>query len=291
MRKEVVIPVVVIIMVAALGMYWYYGDRADVRIVGLDAPQRLGLQTHSQLNITLMNNESVPVNVSIDVKNAFIGTNGTSHPTSRMILTETTYSGNDVSYIKRIPLAEEVTLMPGANTIWISIGYVVVGNHSVEVRVYQNERLIDKGTVIVEVPVPVLSLQLEYEKLNTDDFDFYRIDGYLTNHELGSVDVTTNVTVINDKNGEVVSTDVDHCTARGHEKKLISSWNISRLNISNWVDSPVTLIELAHNESSNESYMPITSVVKGKIGDRYRVNVTSTSQYQVVSAEIVVPPE
>ena len=73
MRKEVVIPVVVIIMVAALGMYWYYGDRADVRIVGLDAPQRLGLQTHSQLNITLMNNESVPVNVSIDVKNAFIG--------------------------------------------------------------------------------------------------------------------------------------------------------------------------------------------------------------------------
>jgi hypothetical protein len=289
MRKEVVIPVVVIIMVAALGMYWYYGDRDDVRIVGLDAPRRLGLETLSRLNITLLNNETVPVNVNIDVKNAFIGKNGTT--TSRTAFFINSDLKNGLHHSPQVSLEEEVTLMPGNNTFEVYLGYVVTGNHGVDVRVYQNKRLIDESTVIVEVPVPKLSLELEYEKLTTDDFNFYRIDGYLTNHELGSVDVTTKVTVTNDKTGEVVSTDVDDCTVGGHEKKSMSGWNISRLNISNWEDSPVTLIELAHNESSNVSYMPITSVVKGKIGDRYRVNVTSTSRYQVVSAEIVVPPD
>ena len=289
MRKELVIPVVIIIMAAAVGMYWYYADRDDVRIVDLDAPHRLGLQTPDQLSIIVQNNESVPINVTIDVKNAFVGKNGTSLPTSRIIFTETPYSGVGFDYSALVPLTGEITLMPGENTIGVFLGYVVAGNHSVEVSIYQNERLIDEGTVIIEVPLPELSLQLEYEKATTDNFDFYRVDGYLTNHEISRVlgPVTISVTVTNDKTGEVVSIDTQ---SRYCEAVLMSGWDISHWNISNWEDSPMTLIELAHNDSSNVSYMPVTSVVKGKIGDRYRVDVTHTSKYQVVSAEIVIPP-
>lgn len=289
MRKELVIPVVIIIMATAVGMYWYYGDRDDVRIVDLDAPDRIGLSMPSQLSIIVQNNESVPVNVTIDAKNAFVGENGTSLSASRMIFTETSYSGPGFGYSALVPLTGEITLMPGENTIGVFLGFKMAGNHSVEIRIYQNERLIDEGTVIVEVPLPVLSLQLEYEKATTDNFDFYRIDGYLTNHEISRVlgPVTTSVTVTNDKTGEVVSTDTQ---SRYHESVLMSGWDISHWNISNWEDSPMTLIELAHNDSSNVSYMPVTSVVKGKIGDQYRVNVTHTSKYQVVSAEIIIPP-
>ena len=291
MRKELVIPVVIIIIAAAVGMYWYYGDRDDVKIVDLDAPHRLGLQTPDQLSIIVQNNESVPINVTIDVKNAFVGKNGTSLPTSRIIFTETPYSGTGFDYSALVPLTGEITLMPGENTIGVFLGYVVAGNHSVEVSIYQNERLIDEGTVIIEVPLPELSLQLGYEKATTDNFDFYRIDGYLTNHELSSArHVTTKVTVTNDKTGEIVSTKTYNLGVRSYGTTLITQWNMSHLNISNWKDSPMTLIEFAHNESSNVSYMPLTSVVKGKIGDAYRVNATSTGYDQVVSAEIVIPP-
>lgn len=291
MRKELVIPVVVIIMIAAVGMYWYYGDRGDVRIVDLDAPHRLGLSTPGQLSIIVQNNESVPVNVTIDAKNAFVGENGTSLSASRMIFAETSYSEPGFGYSALVPLTEEIILMPGENTIGVFLGFKMVGNHSVEVRMYQNERLIDEGTVTVEVPLPDISLQLEYEKATTDNFDFYRIDGYLINHELSwAWHVPTKVTVTNDKTGEMVSTDTYNARVRGYETALITEWNISHWNISNWNDSPLTLIELARNDSSNVSYMPLTSVIKGKIGDVYRVNVTSTGYDQVVSAEIVIPP-
>jgi len=294
MRKELVIPVVVIIMAAAVGMYWYYADRDDVKIVDLNGPRKLGTHTPGHLSIILQNNESVPVNVNIDVKNAFVSSNGTSIPTSRLVMSKNPYlsKNNYADYIHDyVPLTEEITLLPGENTIGVFLGYVLAGNYSVEVKVYQNERLIDEGTIIVKVPLPELLLQLEYEKATTDNFDFYRIDGYITNEEMSRAgDVTTKVTVINDKTGEVVSTDTYNNVVGFHQKVTISSWGISHLNISNWKESPITLIELAHNESSNVNYMPITSVVKGKIGDIYRVNVTSTSQDQVVSAEIVIPP-
>lgn len=291
MRKELVIPMVIIIMAAAVGMYWYYADRDDVRIVDLDAPHKLGLQMPGQLSIIVQNNESVPVNVTIGVKNAFVGKNGTSLPTSRIIFTETQYSGNGFDYSALVPLTGEITLMPGENTIGVFLGYVVAGDHSVEVRIYQNERLIDEGTVIVEVPLPELSLQLEYEKATIDDFDFYRVDGYLINHELsGARHVSTKVTVTNDKTGEIVSTDTYNARVGSYGSALITQWNISHWNISNWKDSPLALIELARNESSNMTYMPLTCVMKGKIGNQYRVNVTSTGYDQVVSAEIVIPP-
>ncbi|MGP8323159.1 MAG: hypothetical protein ACT6FG_04110 [Methanosarcinaceae archaeon] len=292
MRKELVIPVVVIIMVAAVSMYWYYGDRDDVRIADLDAPHRLGLHTANRLSVTLLNNESVPVNVNIDVKNAFVGENGTSLPTSRTMIFKDPDSMNDLNYYQSgISLAEEVTLMPGENTIGIFLGYLVADNYSVEVRIYQNERFIDEGTVIIEVPLPELLLQLEYEKATTDYFDYYRVDGYLINKELsGARHVPTKVTVTNNKTGEIVSTDMYNARVGSYESALITHWNISHWNISNWKDSPMTLIELAHNESSNMTYMPLTSVVKGKIGDQYRVNVTSTWHDQVISAEMVIPP-
>ena len=54
--------------------------------------------------------------------------------------------------------------------------------------------------------------------------------------------------------------------------------------------SPIVVIELAKDESSTEKYARSPVVVKGKLGDRYKVVVTATWVDQVVSSEMMIPP-
>ena len=53
--------------------------------------------------------------------------------------------------------------------------------------------------------------------------------------------------------------------------------------------SPIIVIELAEGESSTEKYARSPVVVKGKMGDRYKVVVTATWVDQVVSSEMKIP--
>ncbi len=54
--------------------------------------------------------------------------------------------------------------------------------------------------------------------------------------------------------------------------------------------APIVIIELAKDEPSTEKYVMSPIVVKGKIGDRYKVVVTARWVDQVVSSEIMIPP-
>jgi hypothetical protein len=55
--------------------------------------------------------------------------------------------------------------------------------------------------------------------------------------------------------------------------------------------SPIVVIEIAKNESSTEKYARSPIVVKGKMGDRYKVVVTATWVDQVISSEMMIPPK
>ena len=254
MRKEYMIFAAVVILIAAIGLLYYYPTGDDVRIVKLDAPDRLGLAESGELIVTLRNNALTPVNVSIDIENAVIYKNGTS---SRYINPESPYG--------------KLMLLPGNNTQKFFLGYLVTGTHNVRVKIYQNGLLIDKDWVNVTVPVPrrpELSLQLAYRKETTDDYDIYRIYGYLLDDGLGieGYDVPVQITIIDDKTGEIVSNDT--------EDYHIGQGGITAL--SKWKGRPMAVIEMAHNKPSSETYLPVQNVAKGMSGDIYRVNVTAT---------------
>ena len=59
----------------------------------------------------------------------------------------------------------------------------------------------------------------------------------------------------------------------------------------NWPDYPYAIVKIAHGEPSGESYMPVQNVVVGDSENQFLINVTSTWQDQVVSAELLIPSE
>ena len=255
MRKEYTILTVIFILAIAVGIYWYYPTGDDVRIVKLDAPDTLYLgDCGNLLNVTFRNNAITPVNISTNIENAIIDENGTSF----------TNINPDSPYGK-------FTLLPGDNTKNFLLGYLTPGTHNVRVKVYQNGRLIDKDHINVTVPMPyrpkLSLLPLAYRIETTDDHDVYRIYGYLLNdmRQSDSSDISVQISIINDKTGEIVLNNTDNYHIVPNRIEALSKWK----------GKPLAVIELAHNESSNETYVPVPNVVKGKVGDRYRVNVTA----------------
>ena len=255
MKKEFTIFAVVAVMIAAIGILYYYPTGDDVRIAKLDAPQYLELKESGELTVTLRNNALTPVNVSIDIENAFINENRTSS-----------------SYINSKSPYGKLTLLPGNNTEHFFLGYLVTGTHNVKVKVYQNGQVIDTSSINVTVLVPQrpeLSLQLAYRKETTVDYDIYKIYGYIIDGKtIGSkhYDVPVQITIIDDETGNVISNDTKTCYVR--------PGGIATL--SNWKGKPMAVIELAHNKPSNETYLPVQNVAKGMSGDIYRVKVTAT---------------
>ena len=255
MRKEYVILATVVILIAAIGLLYYYPAGDDVKIVKLDAPRSLGLRESGELTVTLRNNALTPVNVSIEIENAFISENGTS-----------------AKYINPQNPYGKLTLLPGNKTEHFFLGYLVTGTHNVKVNVYQNGQLIDTGSVNVTVPVPQrpeLSIQLSYRKETTDDYDIYKIYGYIINDKaLGynDYDIPVQITIMDDETGNVISNDT----------KTYHFRSTGIATLSNWKGRPMAVIELAHNKPSNESYLPVQNVAKGMSGNIFRVNVTAT---------------
>lgn len=292
MRKEYVIPAsVVILLIAVMGLIYYFPTGDDVRIARLEAPEHLMLRESGELTVTLRNNAIIPVNVSVDVENAFLHKNGTS---SRVIIGPENPDGT-------------LTLLPGNNTYKFFLGYLVTGRHNVRVKVYQHGQLIDKDSVYVTVPVPQrpgLSVQLSYRKEISDSGDIYNIYGYLIDDQTIAAgtegyEIPVQITIIDDGSGEVISDRTEDYDLKVRETKSLSRWK----------GRPMAVIELAHAIPSSETYMPVESVAKGKTGDTYLVKVTATwndpwydqryemygkpvpPQQVVVYDELVIPPE
>ena len=276
MKKNVIVTLLFAILILALGLFWYYGTGADVHIVDMTAPP-VGVGSRGQLDIVLQNNGSEPVDVWLEVENAFVDENRESYSTSRLIISnesESLWSAELVS------LQKPVKLLPGNNTVSVMLGYQLPGAFEVEVKVSEDSRLLDKAALVVEVPSPELVLELEYEKKSMETSDVYGIYGYLINYGLSSAeDVSTNLTVINEGSGKTVFTSSRTYDVRGNDKSAL--WT--------WPDYPYAIVEIANGEPSGESYMPVQNVVIGGSEDRFRINVTSTWPAQVISAQLPPP--
>lgn len=276
MKKSTLISISVVLLILVLVGFWQYGSRADVKIVNVHASS-FGAGDLGQLDIMLQNNGSKPVDVWLDIENAFVDENRVSYSTSRLIISNNSTSPWDEGSIS---LQKPINLLPGNNSFRVWLGYKLPGEYPVKVRVVENSRLLDEETYPVNIPFPEIHLKLEYEMESKNTSDVYRIYGYLINKGLSAaMNVSTNLTVTNERTGELVLTSSELYNVG--EKDKTPLWT--------WPDYPYAIVEIAHDKSSGKSYIPVQNVVIGSNEDRFKVNVTARWQNQVAFAELLIP--
>lgn len=279
MKKITLISISVALLTLVLGVLWY-GNGADVNIANMSAPS-IELGRSGQLDIVLQNNDSKPVDVWLEVENAFVDENGTSYSTSRLIISNNSTPGNEES----VSLEKPVNLLPGNNSVSVWIGYALPGEYPVKVKVVESSRLLDEDICFVEVPAPEtpenIYLKLEYEMESKNTSDIYRIYGYIINKESGfAKNVSTNLTVTDERTGKIVFTSSELYDVGEYDKTPL--WT--------WPDYPYAVIEIARGKPLRESYMPVKNIVIGGSEDRFKVNVTARWQDRTASTELLIPP-
>jgi hypothetical protein len=297
MRKEFVLAAGVSFLLLAAGVYWYFWTLDDVSIVGVDAPDYIGIKTTGKLQVVLMNNESYPVDVSIDIENAFVDPDGISRSYFEGILVLQNPEDPDKIQHKYFDTnGGKITLQPGENFVELVIGYYIPDSYDLNVKVYQNHWLLDEVTTHVEVletVIPDLSIELDAEMIAIDEVEIYRVDAYISNNNTirgNTPVVATNISIIDNATGTIVLSHEDSIRADANSTKHIINWNTSSWNISDWDTSPTVIIELSPNASSPYLYRPLETVVRGKMNESYRVNFTAVWEGQVMTKELVIPP-
>jgi hypothetical protein len=276
MKRGTLITVSVSLLILGLVGLWYYGSGANVKITDMHASP-FGAGDLGKLDITLRNNGSRPVDVWIEIENAFVDKNRVSYSTPRLIISNNSTSPWDEGSGS---LEKPINLHPGNNSVSVWLGYALPGEYPVKVKVVENSRLLDEDTYLAKIPFPELHLKLEDEMERKNTSDVYRVYGYLINYGLSFADnVATNLTVTNERTGEIVFRSTELYSVRGHDKSAL--WT--------WPDYPYAVVEIAHDKPSGDSYKPVKNVVVGKSGDRFLLNVTSRWQNQVMSAELRIP--
>lgn len=278
MKKSTLISISVVLLILVLGGLWYYGNGADVKITNMHASP-FGAGDPGKLNITLQNNGLKPVDVWLEIENAFVDENGTSYSTSRLVISDNSTGPWDEGSVS---LQKPITLVHGNNSVNVWLGYMVPGKYPVKVRVVQNGRLLDEDTYLVNVPLPELHLKLENEFERRNTSDVYKVYGYLINYGLSYADkVSTNLTVTNERTGEIVFTSSEFYSVGGQDKSALRAWP----------GYPYAIVEIAHDKPSGDSYRPIPIVIVGQNEDRFLLNITSRWQDQVTSAELHIPAQ
>ncbi len=278
MKKSALISVSVALLGLILGGLWYYGNGSDVKIADMYASP-FGAGDPGKLNITLQNNGLKPVDVWLEIQNAFVDENGTSYSTSRLVISDNSTSPWDE---RSVSLQKPIKLVPGNNSISVWLGYRLPGEYPVKVRVVQNSRLLDESTYLVNITSPELHLKLENELERRNTSDVYKVYGYLINYGLSSADkVSTNLTVTNERTGKIVFTSSEFYSVGGQDKSALRAWP----------GYPYAIVEIAHGKPSGDSYKPIPIVIVGQNGDSFLLNITSRWQDQVTSAELHIPAQ
>lgn len=277
MKKGTLTIILVFLFLLGMAGFWQYGSGTDVKIVDMHASP-FGAGDLGQLDIVLQNNGSKPVDVWLDIENAFVDENGVSYSTPRLIISNNSTSPWDEGSVS---LQKPINLLPGNNSVRAWLGYKLPGEYPVKVRVVKNSRLLDEETYPVNIPFPEIHLKLEYEMESKNTSDVYRIYGYLANRGLSSArNVSANLTVTNERTGELMLASSELYDVREEDKSPL--WT--------WPDHPYAIVEIAHGKSSGESYMPVQNVVIGSNEDRFKVNVTVRWQDQASFAELLIPP-
>ena len=297
--------IVTIILLSVAVLFWYFSP-SNVSIVSLEAPKEIGIYDLNYLKINMQNNASKDVNVTINVKNSFVDEKGVSLKEVQILAYE------NLSY--KLANAtdkpqKEVLLKPGSNSIMFMIGYQVAGPQKVDVEVYQHGKLADSRTIEINIlPAKIVMKLWSYKGINGTN-EIHSVYGYLENSGKGSAPgVAVNISVINEIANTTVST-VTRTYSISSYKDLL---NMGRTNeplvvwsnrtstedpvtgmtttITTESFAPIVIIELSKNASSAEKYVMSPVVVKGKLGDRYKVVVTARWRDQVVSSEVRIPP-
>jgi hypothetical protein len=280
MKKSTLISISIAFLILVLGVLWQYGSGNDVKIVNMSAPP-FSIRESGQLDLVLQNNGLKPVDVWLEVDNAFVDENGRSYSKSRLIISNNSTPWSEES----ISLEKPIYLLPGNNSVSVWLGYALPGEYPVKVKVIENSRVLDEGTYLIEISSPEVpknvSLKLEYEIENRNTSDVYRIYGYLINKGSGSAEnVSINLTVIDERTGKPVFT----------SSELYDIGEYDKTPLWTWPDYPYAVIEIAHGKPLKESYMPVKNVVIGEGEDYFKVNVTARWQDRVTSTELLIPP-
>lgn len=305
-NKMITGAMIAIVLLSAGILYWYFTP-SEISIVNIDAPKEIVIGQLSDLRIDLQNNASEDVNVIINVKNAFVDEKGESLKGFTILAYGNLSNMSDYISSNAIDQPQkEVLLKPGINSIIVSIGYQVPGAQKVEVEVYQQGKLADSRTIELNVLKPKIELDLQSYKSINGTNEIYSVYGYLQLRGKGyATDVAVNISVINELTNTIVKTvtrgyslhNVDEIMPYSSQPLVIWQYLNSTydpvtgatIDTQTETYSPIVVIELAKDESSTEKYVRSPIVVKGKIGDRYRVVVTATWVDQVVSTEMKIP--
>ena len=306
MKNKMMTGAIIAVVMLAVVLFWYFIP-SDISILNIDAPKEIVIGELNALRIDLQNNASGDVNVTINVKNAFVDEKGDSLK-GFTILSYGNLS-NMSEYISPNAIDQprkEVLLKPGINSIIVSIGYQVPGAQKVEVEVYQQGKLADSRTIELNVLKPKIELDIQSYKSINGTNEIYSVHGYLQLRGKGYASgVSVNISVINELTNTTVETvtrgyslnNVDEIILYSSQPLVIwqylnSTYDpVTGATIETQIKtySPIVVIELAKDNSSTEKYARSPIVVKGKIGDRYKVVVTATWVDQVVSSEMKIP--
>ncbi|KPQ41826.1 MAG: hypothetical protein MPEBLZ_03612, partial [Candidatus Methanoperedens nitroreducens] len=269
--------IIAVVMLSAAVLFWYFSP-SNVSISSLEEPKELVIEQLSFLTINLQNNASEDVNVTINVKNAFVDEKG-------MSLKGSIFWVEDNSSWLQINATEkpqkEVRLKPGSNRIDAQIGYQLAGTQTVEVDVYQLGKLADSRTIELNVLKPTIEVLLEkYESRNGTN-EIHSVYGYLQLRGKGyAPGVAVNISVIDEVTNATVKTVTRGYSLHSEEDIPYSSqplviWQnriftydpVTGAKIDTQTDtySPIVVIELAEGESSTEKYARSPVVVKGKM--------------------------
>ncbi len=296
-NKMIVGTMIAVVLLSAVVLFWYFTP-SNVKIAGIETPEVMVVGQLSSLRIDMQSNASEDVNVTINVKNAFVDEKGVSLKGSILWVQE------NFSYVQLNitdkPL-KEVRLKPGSNIIIAELGYQVPGTQNVEVEVYQQGKLADSRTIKINVLKPTIELLLQSYKSISGTNEIHAVYGYLQLKGKGyAPNIVVNISVINELTNTTVKT-----VTRGYSLTELRSseplvtWEYrnstydpvtgAKTTIQTETYAPIVVIELAKDEPSTEKYIMSPVVVKGKIGDRYWVVVTARWVDQVVSSEVSIP--
>ncbi|MDD5616407.1 MAG: hypothetical protein PHH85_09415 [Candidatus Methanoperedens sp.] len=301
-NKMITGAIIAVVLLSAAVLFWYFSP-SDVSIVSIEAPEELAIGDLSGLVINMQNNASEDVNVTINVKNAFVDEKGVSLKGS-ILWVEENFSWLQLNATEKPQ--KEVRLKPGSNRISAELGYQVAGTQKVEVEVYRQGKLADSRTIEINVLKPTVEVLLQsYEGINGTN-EVHSVYGYLQLKGKGRASgVAVNVSVINELTNITVKTVTRGYSLRSEfdgfyaPSESLVTWEYrkttydpvtgARTSIDTQTYAPIVVIELAKDEPSAEKYVMSPIVVKGKIGDRYRVVVTARWVDQVVSSEMRIP--
>ncbi len=282
-NKMITGAIVAIILLSAAVLYWYFTP-SNVSIASLESPSEVGTLDTGFLYITLQNNASSDVNITLKVKNALEDEKGNSVPSYILV-----YTSDSQPYTINEPIGE-VELKPGRNELREFFGYQVPGQKKIEVEVYQKGRLVDTKSAEITVLPPVIGVSLQYSNESQPGYNIHKVFGSLSNTGKGTASgVEVNISIINETTKAIVSS-----TTKGYS---IPSFDFF-YPMSVWEGrdktqttlGPIALVELSSGAPSNEKYLIASTVAKGKIGDRYRVVVIAKWQDQIAKAELMIPP-